>query len=129
MILVALAMKDPSAARAFYIEKLGFTPATGSTVQVSPKALADESILARLNLPGTSGQQVEIVPLDPLGARSSIILTTPDLNKSAAQLKRQNVPFQRASATFPDAKGKTRTIDMISVTDPDGNILRIQQQP
>jgi hypothetical protein len=108
-------MKDPAAARAFYLDKLGFTPAPNSPT--------------RLNLPGTSGQQVEIVPIDPLGAKSSIVLTTPDLNKSEAQLKRQQVPYQRASASATDAKGMTRTIDMISVTDPDGNILRIQQQP
>jgi catechol 2,3-dioxygenase-like lactoylglutathione lyase family enzyme len=115
MTVVVLGMKDPAAARAFYLDKLGFTPASGS---------AD-----RLNLPGTSSEQVEIVPTDPLGAKSSIILTTPDLNKSEAQLKRQQVPYQRAASSATDAKGKTRTIDMISVTDPDGNILRIQQQP
>jgi catechol 2,3-dioxygenase-like lactoylglutathione lyase family enzyme len=114
MTVVALAMKDPAAARAFYLDKLGFTPAANSP--------------DRLNLPGASGQQVEIVPLDPLGARSSIVLTTPDLNKSEAQLKRQQVPYQRAASSATDAKGKTRTIDMISITDPDGNILRIQQQ-
>jgi catechol 2,3-dioxygenase-like lactoylglutathione lyase family enzyme len=115
MTVVALAMKDPAAARAFYLDKLGFTRAPES---------AD-----RLNLPGASGEQVEIVPVDPLGARSSIVLTTPDLNKSEAQLKRQQVPYQRASASITDAKGKKRTLEMISVTDPDGNILRIQQQP
>jgi catechol 2,3-dioxygenase-like lactoylglutathione lyase family enzyme len=114
MTVVALAMKDPAAARTFYLDKLGFTPAPNSP--------------DRLNLPGTSGEQVEIVPIDPLGARASIILTTPDLNKSEAQLKRQDVPYQRASSSQTDAKGKTRTIDMISVTDPDGNILLIQQQ-
>jgi catechol 2,3-dioxygenase-like lactoylglutathione lyase family enzyme len=114
MTVVVLAMKDPAAARTFYLDKLGFTPAPGSA--------------SRLNLPGASGEQVEIVPLDPLGARSSIVLTTPDLNKSEAQLKRQQVPYQRAASSATDAKGKTRTIDMISVTDPDGNIIRIQQQ-
>jgi catechol 2,3-dioxygenase-like lactoylglutathione lyase family enzyme len=114
MTVVVLAMKDPAAARAFYLDKLGFTPTANSPT--------------RLNLPGTSGEQIEIVPLDPLGARSSIVLTTPDLNKSEAQLKRQQVPYQRAAASATDAKGKTHKIDMISITDPDGNILRIQQQ-
>ena len=114
MTVVVLAMKDPAAARAFYLDKLGFTPAANSP--------------NRLNLPGTSGEQVEIVPLDPLGARSSIVLTTPDLNKSEAQLKRQEVAYQRASSSATDSQGKTHKIDMISVTDPDGNILRIQQQ-
>jgi catechol 2,3-dioxygenase-like lactoylglutathione lyase family enzyme len=114
MTVVALAMQDPAAARAFYIDKLGFTPTPGSA--------------NRLTLPGSSGEQVEIVPAAELGARSSIILTTPDLNKSEAQLKRQEVAYQRASASSADAKGKARKIEMISVTDPDGNIVRIEQQ-
>jgi len=113
MTVVALAMQDPAAARTFYLEKLGFTPNSANP--------------ARLNLPGTSGEQVEIVPLDPLGPRSSIVLTSPDLNKAEAQLKRQQVEYKRASSSATDANGKTRTIDMISVTDPDGNIIRIAQ--
>jgi catechol 2,3-dioxygenase-like lactoylglutathione lyase family enzyme len=111
MTVVALAMQDPAAARTFYLTKLGFTP--------------DSANPARLNLPGTSGEQVEIVPVDPLGARSSIVLTSPDLDKAAAQLTRQQIEFKRASAART-ADGKTRTIEMISVTDPDGNIIRIQ---
>jgi catechol 2,3-dioxygenase-like lactoylglutathione lyase family enzyme len=114
MTVVALAMQDPAAARAFYIDKLGFTPAAGSAT--------------RLNLPGTSGEQVEIVPVAELGARSSIVLTTPDLNKSEAQLKRQEVAYQRASGTATDGKGKTHKVEMIAVTDPDGNIIRREQQ-
>jgi catechol 2,3-dioxygenase-like lactoylglutathione lyase family enzyme len=114
MTVVALAMQDTAAARAFYIDKLGFTPTPGSAT--------------RLTLPGTSGEQVEIVPAAELGAKSSIILTTPDLNKSEAQLKRQEVAYQRASASAIDAKGKAHKMEMISVTDPDGNIIRIEQQ-
>jgi len=112
MTVVVLAMQDPAAAKAFYLDKLGFT------------ASKNDSML--LNLPGTSGEQVDIVPADSLGAKSSIVLTTPDLNKSAAQLTRQQVEFKRASSSATDAQGKTRTIEMISVTDPDGNIIRIQ---
>lgn len=113
MTVVALAMQDPAAARSFYVSKLGFTPSN-----TNPD---------RLNLPGgESGEQVEIVPASELGPRSSIVLTTPDLNKAEAQLKRQQVPYQRASASA-SAQGKTRKVDMISVTDPDGNIIRIQQ--
>jgi len=112
MTVVVLAMQDPAAAKAFYLDKLGFT--------------ASKSDPMLLNLPGTSAEQVDIVPVDPLGPKSSIILTTPDLNKSAAQLTRQQVEFKRASASATDSSGKTHTIDMISVTDPDGNIIRIQ---
>jgi catechol 2,3-dioxygenase-like lactoylglutathione lyase family enzyme len=113
MTVVALAMQDPVAARSFYVSKLGFTPSNANP--------------DRLDLPGgESGEQVQIVPVSELGPRSSIVLTTPDLNKAEAQLKRQQVPYQRASASA-SAQGKTRTVDMISVTDPDGNIIRIQQ--
>jgi hypothetical protein len=112
MTVVVLAMQDPAAARDFYLTKLAFT--------------ADPTSATRLSLPGASGEQVEIVPADPLGPRSSILLTTADLDKSAAQLTRQQVEFKRASTSATDAKGKTHTIDMISITDPDGNVLRIQ---
>ncbi len=112
MTVVALAMQDPAAARTYYLTKLGFTPSANNP--------------ARLDLPGTSGESVEIVPVDTLGSRSSIVLTSSNLDKAAAQLTRQQVEFKRATASATDAKGKTRTIDMISVTDPDGNIIRIQ---
>jgi catechol 2,3-dioxygenase-like lactoylglutathione lyase family enzyme len=107
MIVVALAMQDPQAARDYYLHKLGFTPS-----KINP---------ARLDLPGNSGEAVEIVPVSELGPRSSIVLSTPDLDKAAAQLKRQSVPFKRAAM---QSAGKT--VEMISVTDPDGNIIRIQ---
>jgi catechol 2,3-dioxygenase-like lactoylglutathione lyase family enzyme len=114
MTVVALAMQDRAAARTFYLDKLGFRPS-----QTNPN---------RLDLPGgDSGEQVEIVPVSELGPRSSIVLSTPDLNKAEAQLKRQQVPYKRASASATDAHGKTHTVDMIAVTDPDGNIIRIQQ--
>jgi len=112
MTVVVLAMQDPAAARDYYLTKLGFTPS-----KTNP---------ARLDLPGTSGEQVEIVPVDALGSRSSIVLTSPNLDKAAAQLTRQQVEFKRASASATDGTGKTRTVDMIAVTDPDGNIIRIQ---
>jgi catechol 2,3-dioxygenase-like lactoylglutathione lyase family enzyme len=111
MIVVALAMQDPTAARTYYLAKLGFTPSKDNP--------------ARLDLPGTSDEQVEIVPIDQLGAKSSIVLETSNIDKAAAQLTRQQVAFKRASAASTDNKGQTRTVDMIAVTDPDGNIIRI----
>jgi catechol 2,3-dioxygenase-like lactoylglutathione lyase family enzyme len=112
MIVVALSMQDPAAARTYYLQKLGFSPSPAGP--------------NRLDLPGKSGESVEIVPASELGPRSSIILSTPDIEKSAAQLKRQQVAFNRAAASST-GNGKTRTVDMISVTDPDGNIIRIAQ--
>jgi catechol 2,3-dioxygenase-like lactoylglutathione lyase family enzyme len=111
MTVVALAMQDPVAARDYYTGKLGFTPSKSNPVL--------------LDLPGTSGQSVEIVPVDPLGARSSIVLESSNLDKAAAQLTRQEIPFQRA-ANRTGAASTIRSSDMLSVTDPDGNIIRIQ---
>jgi len=114
MTVVALGMQDPAAARSFYVGKLGFTPVPGSA--------------NRLSLPGTPEEQIEIVPAGELGAKSSIILSTPNLDKSAAQLTRQQVAFQRASATVSGGKGQgAKSKEMIAVTDPDGNIIRIEQ--
>ncbi len=109
---VALAMQDPAAARTYYLDKLGFTPS-----KLNP---------ARLNLPGTSGEVVEIVSVDALGARSSIVLESANLDKAAAQLTRQQIEFKRANASQTDADGKPHTIDMIAITDPDDNIIRLQ---
>jgi catechol 2,3-dioxygenase-like lactoylglutathione lyase family enzyme len=112
MTVVVLAMQDATAATEFYVTKLGFTPSTTNP--------------ALLDLPGSSGQAVEIVSVGILGPQSSIVLTSPNLDKSAAQLTRQQVEFKRASSSATDGKGKTHTVDMISVSDPDGNIIRIQ---
>lgn len=114
MSVVVLAMQDPAAARTFYLTKLGFT--------------ADPVHPTRLNLPGTSPEQIDIVPVDALGSRSSILLESADLDKTAAQLTRQQVEFKRAATTETDGKGKTHTIDMLSVTDPDNNIIRVESK-
>jgi len=110
--VVALAMQDPAAAQMFYLSKLSFTQS-----KIYPN---------RLDLPGASGQQVEIVPGATLGAKSSILLESSNLDKAAAQLTRQQVAFQRADSSYTDARGRTVHVQMISVTDPDGNIIRIQ---
>jgi len=114
MTVVALAMQDPAAARTYYLTKLGFTLS-----KTNP---------ARLELPGTPSEAVEIVPVDALGAKSSIVLASSNLDKAAAQLTRQQVAFKRAAAEST-ANGKTTHIEMISVTDPDGNIIRISSAP
>ena len=100
MTVVTLAMQDPAAARDFYLTKLGFT--------------ATKSNPMLLNLPGTSGQMVEIVPADPLGTKSKILLTSPDIRRSGELLKAKGIDF---------TDGNTLT-----VTDPDGNIIQIAPQ-
>jgi len=100
MTVVVLAMQDPAAARDFYLTKLGFT--------------ATKSNPMLLNLPGASGQMVEIVPADPLGSKSKILLTSPDIRRSGELLKAKGIDF---------TDGNTLT-----VTDPDGNIIQIAPQ-
>jgi catechol 2,3-dioxygenase-like lactoylglutathione lyase family enzyme len=113
MTIVSLAMQNPASARAFYLAKLGFT--------------VDPANLARLYLPGTSGQQVELVAADVLGLRSSITLTASSLDKAAAQLTRQQIDFHRVSSSVKDAKGKIQP-EIIIVQDPDNNSIRIVAQ-
>lgn len=97
MMRVSLAMKDKNAARSFFADKLGFT------------ASATNPML--LNIPGSSGTQVEIVG-DTLGRRSDVTLATKDMKKAEVRLKTQGVPFKR------DHKA-------LLVSDPDGNLWRI----
>jgi len=110
---VAISTENPAAARSMYLDKLGFHPSAANP--------------ARLDLPGTSGQSVEVVPTAELGAHASLLFSTPDIDKAAAQLTRQQVAFKRAASASTDDAGRAHTVDMIAVTDPDGNILRIAQ--
>jgi catechol 2,3-dioxygenase-like lactoylglutathione lyase family enzyme len=104
MVVVKLAMQDPAAARAFYDNKLGFVPVDGGS-----------RMDWRYGLPGTSRQAVAIVPVENLGSKSSIILSSPDIRRSGELLKTHGV-------VFTDGDGLT-------VTDPDGNIILIVPQP
>ena len=102
MVAVTLAMQDPSAARAFYLDKLGFT--------IADKYNGHEF----LALPGHSNEAVEIVPAASLGAKSSILLSSPDIRRSGEMLKAKGIDFSDG--------------DTLTVADPDGNILRIAPQ-
>jgi catechol 2,3-dioxygenase-like lactoylglutathione lyase family enzyme len=104
LISVTLAMQDPAAARAFYLDKLKFTPDTRY------KEWHDF-----LDLPGDSGEMVEIVPVTRLGAKSSILLTSPDIRKSGELLRSKGIDFTDG--------------DSLTVTDPDGNLIHIIPQP
>jgi len=104
LIAVTLATEDPAAARAFYLDKLHFTPDTRY------KEWHDF-----LDLPGGSGEMVEIVPVTKLGAKSSILLTSPDIRKSGALLHSKGIAFTDR--------------DSLTVTDPDGNLIHIIPQP
>ncbi|MGP8259261.1 MAG: VOC family protein [Acidobacteriaceae bacterium] len=103
MIAVTLAMQDPAAARDYYLTKLGFKPDTRY------KGWRDF-----LDLPGNSGEMVEIVPAASLGVKSKILMTSPDIHRTGELLKAKGVPFTDG--------------DTITVTDPDGNIIEIVPQ-
>jgi catechol 2,3-dioxygenase-like lactoylglutathione lyase family enzyme len=100
LVSVTLAMQDPAAARAFYLDKLKFTP--------------DARWRNFLDLPGDSGEMVEIVPVARLGAKSDILLTSPDIRKTGELL-------HSAGIEFTDG-------DTLTVTDPDGNLIHIIPQ-
>jgi catechol 2,3-dioxygenase-like lactoylglutathione lyase family enzyme len=104
MVVVTLAMQDPAAAKALYLDKLGFNPSADF------KGKRD-----LFDLPGHTGEMVEIVPISALGAKSSITLTSPDIHHSGELLEAAGIPFTDA--------------DSLTVTDPDGNLLHIWPQP
>lgn len=97
LVAVMLAMQDPAAARAFYLDKLKFTP--------------DTRWHNFLDLPGDSGEMVKIVPVTKLGPKSSILLTSPDIRHSGELLKAAGIPFNDGNS--------------LTVTDPDGNLIDI----
>jgi catechol 2,3-dioxygenase-like lactoylglutathione lyase family enzyme len=99
LVSVTLAMQDPAAARAFYLDKLKFTPDAHNPMV--------------LNLPGASGEQVEIVPVASLGSKSRIVLATASLGRSAKLLKQAHVAFKKSKKS-------------LTVTDPDGNLIVIE---
>jgi catechol 2,3-dioxygenase-like lactoylglutathione lyase family enzyme len=99
MTVVTLAMQYPAAARTFYVDKLGFT-----AIPTNPMLL---------NLPGTSGEQVEIVPLSELGARSRITLETLNITSAQKILTDQKIPFVPSKLSA-------------AITDPDGNQILIK---
>jgi catechol 2,3-dioxygenase-like lactoylglutathione lyase family enzyme len=93
---VGIAMEELTPARTFYMEKLGFTPEHSS----GPKEVW-------LQLPGQSGQRVEIVRQAP-GAAFQLFLSVADLDHAGAQLKALQMPFKKHKS-------------MLSIQDPDGN--------
>jgi len=108
MTVVTLAMQDPAAASAFYQDKLGF-------VRIHQAAGSSGAGLG-FRLPGSSGEAVDIVPVESLGAKSSITLETSSISKAQGMLTGQKVPFIPANPN--SGKG-------IVVTDPDGNLINI----
>lgn len=103
LVAVTLAMQDPAAARAFYLDKLRFKPDTIYNGRND------------LDLPGDSGEMVVIVPVVSLGAKASIMLTSPDIHKSGELLQSKGIDFSDG--------------DTLTITDPDGNLIHIAPEP
>lgn len=101
LLIVTLAVEDPAAARDFYVNQLEFKPVTGS--------------MTLFHLPGDSGEQVELVPAATLGSRARITLQTDSLSHAEHLLRKQHIAFSKAGS-------------VITVLDPDGNIIRIEQR-
>lgn len=101
LLIVTLAVEDPAAARDFYVNQLEFKPVTGS--------------MTLFHLPGDSGEQVELVPAAALGNRARITLQAKSLSHAEHLLRKQHIAFTKAASA-------------ITVLDPDGNIIRIEQR-
>jgi catechol 2,3-dioxygenase-like lactoylglutathione lyase family enzyme len=98
LIAVALAMKDPAAARDFYINQLHFKPIAGDQMY--------------LHMPGDSGEEVEIVAAT-FGTKARLALSSENLSKAARRLHKEGVATVKNGAT-------------LTITDPDGNILLLE---
>jgi catechol 2,3-dioxygenase-like lactoylglutathione lyase family enzyme len=100
LIAVALAMKDPAAARDFYINQLQFKPIANDQMD--------------LHMPGESGQEVEIVPAT-FGTKARLTLGSENLGKAGRHLHKEGVAAVKKEET-------------LTITDPDGNILLLENR-
>ena len=98
---VALAMRDPSTARDFYLNQLSF------------KSIAGDPMF--LHMPGNSGQEVEITSAASLGPKARFTLRTSNLSRAARLLRKQKISILKSK-------------DAITVSDPDGNLIMIREQ-
>src|SRR5216683_985460 len=98
LFAVALAMKDPAAARDFYINQLHFKP------------IANDQMY--LHMPGESGQEIQIVPAT-FGTQARLALSSDNLGKSALHLHKEGVAAVKNGAT-------------LTITDTDGNTLLLE---
>lgn len=96
LVGVGLAMRDPGAAKAFYLQKLGFKQLKSGAGTI-------------LGLPGSSGLVVEIIPT-AADTRAPIFFSVTNVKRAAAELK---------DSGFTVTPGR----DSVSIADPDGNVL------
>jgi catechol 2,3-dioxygenase-like lactoylglutathione lyase family enzyme len=96
---LGIEMQTPVAAKAFYVDKLGF----------SPSPYHWEAGFEALGIAGKLGEQIEFVP-PAAGSTFRLIFSVADLSRTAVQLKALQLSV---------VKGKSE----LSVQDPDGNTI------
>ncbi len=101
IVAVSITLKDPDAAEAFYIQKLGFHP------------LQRFGLIGRIALQ-LPGQSLQVVQLAPDGA-FEIYFPVSNLRDSAARLHTLGLPVERLGS-------------MLTVQDPDGNRIVFVKQ-
>lgn len=101
LIGAALPERDVEHAKAFFADRLGFTPLPGSQ--------------ARLRLPGNSGQVV-LLETPPSGTPVRMLFRVRSAKRTAAELRKRQFTVQA-------------TPHAASVSDPDGNVLEFTDQP
>lgn len=104
ILAVSLPMQNVAPAQAFYLNELAFQPA------LHPSSTSGISLL----LPGSSGQQINIMPRQPSLEHAEdalwLVFAVPSLGTAASQLHHLHIHFN-----------KTKT--QLAITDPDGNHL------
>ena len=96
----AVAMRDPAAARDFYLNQLSFKPIAGDPMY--------------LHMPGNSGQEIEITTAASLGTKARFTLRTANLSKAARILRKQQIKAIKSA-------------DTLTIADPDGNQIMIRE--
>lgn len=96
---LGIPMLNPRAGLSFYEEKLGFQPAR----------LSLEQGLTALDIPGPSGEVIELVPSAPKPS-FRLFFSVPDIGHAAARLKSPHLPFERRGHS-------------LALHDPDGNSI------
>jgi catechol 2,3-dioxygenase-like lactoylglutathione lyase family enzyme len=100
IVSAAIALRDPAAARDFYLNDLSF------------KSIAHDPMF--LHMPGNSGQEIEIATIASLGTKARFTLRTENLSKSARLLRKKEIKAIKSA-------------DTLTVSDPDGNQIMIRQ--
>jgi hypothetical protein len=96
---VSIAMRDPAAARDFYLNQLSFKPIAGDPMF--------------LHMPGNSGQEIEIATAASLGPKARFTLRSSNLSKASRLLHKHQISVLKSK-------------DTLTISDPDGNLIMIK---